>query len=325
MASRILKSFVAAVIAATAASALAQDFPNKQVVVVVPFAAGGPTDTLGRHLAQVMAKQLKQQVLIDNTVGAGGTIAVGKVARAKPDGYMILLHHIGMSTAPALYRKLAFNPLADFEYIGQVADVPMTVIARKDLPPDNFKDFIPYIQKNKAKLNYGNAGLGAASHLCGLLLMSSLQTDVQTVPFNGTGPAITALLGGQIDFMCDQTTNTTGHILSGGVKVYGVTSAKRIGSLPQVPTLAEQGLKGFEVVVWHGLYAPKGTPKPVLDRLNAALKVAVQDAGFREGLAKLGSVPVPVEKATPEALQSHLKAEIDKWSPIIKKAGVYAD
>ena len=325
MASRMLKSFVAAMLAATAATAVAQDYPTKQVVVVVPFAAGGPTDTLGRHLAQVMSKQLKQQVLIDNTVGAGGTIAVGKVARAKPDGYMVLLHHIGMSTAPALYRKLAFNPLTDFEYIGQVADVPMTVIARKDLPPDNFKDFIPYMQKNKAKLNYGNAGLGAASHLCGLLLLSSVQTDVQTVPFNGTGPAITALLGGQIDFMCDQTTNTTGHILSGAVKVYGVTSSKRIGSLPQVPTLAEQGLKGFEVVVWHGLYAPKSTPKPVLDRLNAALKVAVQDAGFREGLAKLGSVPVPVEKATPEGLQSHLKAEIDKWTPIIKKAGVYAD
>src|SRR5688500_1361680 len=249
MVSRIMKSVVAALLAATVGTVTAQDYPSKQVVVVVPFAAGGPTDTLARHLSQVMAKSLKQQVLIDNTVGAGGTIAVGKVAKARPDGYMILLHHIGMSTAPALYRKLSFNPLADFEYKGQVADVPMTVIARKDLPPDNFKDFIPYIKQNKAKLNYGNAGLGAASHLCGLLLMSALETDVQTVPFNGTGPAITALLGGQIDFMCDQTTNTTGQILSGAVKVYGVTSPKRISSLPFVPTLSEQGLKNFEVVV----------------------------------------------------------------------------
>jgi tripartite-type tricarboxylate transporter receptor subunit TctC len=325
MASRIMKSFIAAVLVATVAPVLGQDYPTKPVVVVIPFAAGGPTDTLGRHLGQVMSKSLKQQILIDNTVGAGGTIAVGKVARAKPDGYMILLHHIGMSTAPALYRKLPFNPLTDFEYIGQVADVPMTVIARKDMPPDNFKDFMTYIQKNKAKLNYGNAGLGAASHLCGLLLLSSMQTDVQTVPYNGTGPAMTALLGGQIDFMCDQTTNTTGQIQAGGVKVYGVTSAKRVPSLPYVPTLQEQGLKNFEVVVWHGLYAPKGTPKPVLDKLNAALKTAVVDPGFKEGLAKLGSVPVTPDKATPQNLQAHLKAEIDKWSPIIKKAGVYAD
>jgi tripartite-type tricarboxylate transporter receptor subunit TctC len=308
-----------------AAAVGAQEYPTKPIVVVVPFAAGGPTDTLARHLGAVMSKSLKQQVLIDNTVGAGGTIAVGKVARAKPDGYMILLHHIGMSTAPALYRKLAFNPLTDFEYIGQVADVPMTVIAKKDLPPENFKDFIPYVKQNKAKLNYGNAGLGAASHLCGLLLLSSLQTDVTTVPFNGTGPAMTALLGGQIDFMCDQTTNTTGQITAGGVKVYGVTSPKRVPSLPNVPTLQEQGLKGFEVVVWHGLYAPKGTPKPVLDKLNAALKTAIQDGSFKEGLAKLGATPVTADKATPEALQKHLKAEIDRWGPIIKKAGVYAD
>src|SRR4051812_31003457 len=187
MASRIMKSFIAAVVVAAVAPVMGQDYPTKPVVVVIPFAAGGPTDTLGRHLGQVMSKSLKQQILIDNTVGAGGTIAVGKVARAKPDGYMILLHHIGMSTAPALYRKLSFDPLKDFEYIGQVADVPMTVIARKDLPADNFKDFMSYIQKNKAKLNYGNAGLGAASHLCGLLLLQAMQTDVQTVPYNGTG------------------------------------------------------------------------------------------------------------------------------------------
>src|SRR5436190_1218072 len=324
MTTRFLLGLAALVFAVPVLAAEA-DYPTKPVVLVVPFAAGGPTDTLGRHLGLVMSKSLKQQVIIDNTVGAGGTIAVNKVAKHKPDGYMILLHHIGMSTAPALYRKLPFNPLTDFEYIGQVADVPMTVIAKKGLPPDNFKDFIPYVKQNKGKLNYGNAGLGAASHLCGLLLMSALETDVTTVPFNGTGPAMAALLGGQIDFMCDQTTNTTGQILAGGVKVYGVTSPKRIASLPQVPTLAEQGLKNFEVVVWHGLYAPKGTPKPILDRLNAALKVAIADAGFKEGLAKLGSTPVAADKATPQSLESHLKAEIEKWGPIIKKAGVYAD
>jgi tripartite-type tricarboxylate transporter receptor subunit TctC len=325
MTSHFTRALAALTFAIVASVAAAQEYPTKPVVLVIPFAAGGPTDTLGRHLGVIMSKSLKQQVLVDNTVGAGGTIAVNKVAKAKPDGYMILLHHIGMSTAPALYRKLPFNPLTDFEYIGQVADVPMTVIAKKTLPPDNFKDFIPYVKQNKDKLNYGNAGLGAASHLCGLLLMSALQTDITTVPFSGTGPAMTALLGGQIDFMCDQTTNTTAQIEAKSVKAYGVTSAKRVPSLPNLPTLQEQGLKDFEVVVWHGLYAPKGTPKPVLEKLNAALKTAIQDASFKEALAKLGSVPVSVDKATPEGLQKHLKAEIEKWGPVIKKAGVYAD
>ncbi|MBC7794920.1 MAG: tripartite tricarboxylate transporter substrate binding protein BugD [Clostridia bacterium] len=324
MTTRLIWS-LAALVFSFAATAAEQDYPTKQIIMVVPFTAGGPTDTLGRNLAATMAKTLKQQVIIENVGGAGGTLGVQKVARSKPDGYYVLLHHIGMSTAPALYRKLPFNPLTDFEYVGQVADVPMTVIAKKTLAPDNFKDFIPYVKQNKAKLNYGNAGLGAASHLCGLLLMSALQTDVQTVPFQGTGPAMTALLGGEIDFMCDQTTNTTGQILAGGVKVYGVTSPKRVASLPNVPTLQEQGLKGFDVVVWHGLYAPKGTPKAVLDRLNAALKIAIQEPAFKESLAKLGASPVGVEKATPEALATHLKSEIERWGPIIKKAGVYAD
>jgi tripartite-type tricarboxylate transporter receptor subunit TctC len=324
MSARIAFALVALVLA-IGARAAEHDYPAKQIIMVVPFTAGGPTDTLGRNLAATMARTLKQQVIIENVGGAGGTLGVQKVARAKPDGYYVLLHHIGMSTAPALYRKLAFNPLTDFEYVGQVADVPMTVIAKKTLPPDNFKDFIPYIRQNKAKLNYGNAGLGAASHLCGLLLMSALQTDVQTIPFQGTGPAMTALLGGEIDFLCDQTTNTTGQILAGGVKVYGVTSSRRVASLPKVATLAEQGLKGFEVVVWHGLYAPKGTPQPVLDRLNAALRTAIQENAFKESLAKLGATAVSADKATPDALRTHLKAEIDRWSPIIKKAGIYAD
>jgi len=324
MLSKLMRLSAAALVS-VACSATAQDYPNKQVVMVIPFAAGGPTDTLGRHLSVVMTKVLKQQVLIDNTGGAGGTIAANKVAKARPDGYTILLAHIGMSTAPALYRQLPFNPLTDYEYIGQVADVPMTLIAAKKLPPNNFKEFLSYLQANKAKMTYGNAGLGAASHLCGLLFMSTVQAEVQTVSYKGTAPAMTDLVGGQIDFMCDQTTNTTGQIQANTVKVYGVTSAKRVPSLPNISTLQEQGLKNFEVVVWHGLYAPKGTPKAVLDKLNVALQAAVKDPGFREGLAKLGAEPVPVEKATPASLQKHLKAEIDKWGPIIRKAGVYAD
>ena len=324
MAPRFLPTFAALFLVA-AVSAVAQEYPSKPVVMVVPFAAGGPTDTLARNLAEGMTKNLKRQVIIDNTVGAGGTIGSNKVAKAKPDGYLVLLHHIGMATAPALYRSLPFNPMTDYEYVGQVADVPMTLLAKKTLPPNNFKEFVSYLKQNKSKMTYGNAGIGAASHLCGLLLLSALETDVQTVAYKGTGPAMTDLLGGQIDFMCDQTTNTTGHIQAKSVKVYGVTSAKRVPSLPDIPTLQEQGLKNFEVVVWHGIYAPKGTPKPVVDKLNAALRAAIQEQSFKDSMAKLGATPVALDKATPDGLRMHLKAEIDKWTPIIKKAGVYAD
>jgi tripartite-type tricarboxylate transporter receptor subunit TctC len=306
-------------------AAHAQDYPTRPIMLVVPFAAGGPTDTLARNLGQSMAKTLKQQVVVENRVGAGGTIGAAHVAKAKPDGYTVLLAHIGMSTAPALYRKLPFNPLTDYEYIGQVADVPMTMLGAKKLPANNFQELLAHIKQNKEKLTYGNAGLGAASHLCGLLFLSAIQTDVQTVSYKGTAPAMTDLMGGQIDFMCDQTTNTTSQIQAGTVKVYGVTSAKRVPSLPNVPTLQEQGLKGFEVVVWHGLYAPKGTPKAALDRLNAALVSAVKDPAFKEALAKLGAEPVSPDKVTAESLRSLLKSETDKWGPIIKKAGVYAD
>jgi len=317
--------YMAVVATVAAASAQAQDYPTRPVILVVPFSAGGPTDTLARNLGQSMTKTLKQQVVVENRVGAGGTIGAAHVAKAKPDGYTVLLAHIGMSTAPALYRKLPFNPLTDYEYIGQVADVPMTMLGAKKLPANNFKEFLAYIKANKDKLTYGNAGLGAASHLCGLLFMNAVQADVQTVSYKGTAPAMTDLMGGQIDFMCDQTTNTTGQIQAGTVKVYGVTSAKRVPSLPDVPTLQEQGLKGFEVVVWHGLYAPKGTPKAALDKLNAALRAAVQDPAFKQALAKLGAEAVPPEKVTADSLRTLLKSETDKWSPIIKKAGKYAD
>jgi len=304
---------------------MAQEYPSKNVVLIIPFAAGGPTDTLGRNLAQSMGAALKQQIIVENVPGAGGTIAYAKSAKAKPDGYTILLAHIGMSTAPALYRKPAVNPLTDYEYVGQVADVPMTLIAKKGLPAESFKDFLAYFKANGKKMTYGNAGLGAASHLCGLLFMSAVKIDTQTVSYKGTAPAMADLMGGHIDFMCDQTTNTTAQIKSGAVKVYGVTTRKRVPSLSNVPTLEEGGLKGFEVAVWHGLYLPKGTPKPVIDRLVSALQSAVKDPNLKAKLAELGAEPVPVEKANPESLRKQLKAEIDKWGPIIKAAGQYAD
>ena len=306
-------------------TALAQDFPVKPIVIVVPAAAGGPTDTLTRVLAAAMSEPLKQTVLIDNTGGAGGTIGINKVAKARADGYTLLLYHVGMATSPALYRKLPYDTLNDFDYIGQVADVPMTLIATKKTPSANFAEFLPYAKANKDKLTYATAGIGSASYLCGLLFMNTIQTEFTTVPYKGTGPAMNDLVGGQVDFICDQTTNTVPQIKSGNVKVYGVTTAARLPSLPGVPTLQEQGLAGFELVVWNGLFAPKGTPKPALDKLVAALQVAVQSPAFRTRLADVGAEPVPVAKATPDSLRALLKSEIDKWAPIIRKTGVYAD
>ncbi len=303
----------------------AQEYPNKVISMVVPFAAGGPTDTVARLIGVPMTKTLKQQVIVENVGGAGGTIAANRVAKAPPDGYTILIHHIGMSTAPALYRKLPYNPATDFEPIGLINEVPMTLVAKKDFPAKDLKELIAYVKANKEKVNYANAGLGAASHLCGMIFMSAIQTDVTTVPYSGTAPAMNDLLGGQVDFMCDQTTNTTSQIKAGKINVYGVTTKKRVASLPNVPTMDEAGLKGFEVSIWHALYAPKGTPKPVIDKLTNALQDAMKDSTVKQRFADLGTEPVALNRATPAALSAHLKAEIDRWAPIIKKAGVYAD
>jgi tripartite-type tricarboxylate transporter receptor subunit TctC len=306
-------------------AALAQDYPAKPVVIIVPAAAGGPTDTLTRVLAGSMGEALKQQMIVENAGGAGGTIGVTKAAKSRADGYTLLLYHIGMATAPTLYRKLQYDTLNDFDYIGQVADVPMMLIAKKATPAANFADFLAYAKANKDKVTYANAGVGSASYLCGLLFMSAVQADFTMVPYKGTGPAMNDLVGGQVDFMCDQTTNTVPQIKSGNVKAYGVTTASRIASFPNLPTLGEQGLKGFDLVVWNGLFAPKGTPKPALDKLVAALQTAVQAPAFRARLADLGAEPVPPAKATPASLGTLLKAEVEKWAPIIRKSGVYAD
>lgn len=315
----------AASLVATGAAVAQAPFPAKPVTVVVPFSAGGPTDVVARLIGVPMGKALGQTVIIDNALGAGGTIAAAKVARAAPDGYTIFLHHMGMSTAPALYRKLSFDPLKDFEYIGQVVDVPMTLLGRKDLPANNFKELQAYVKANGNKVTLANAGLGAVSHLCGLLFMSQMGVELTTVPYKGTGPAMNDLLGGQVDLLCDQTTQTVPFIKDGRIKVYGVTTHNRLGSLPNVPTLDEQGLKGFEVKVWHGMYAPKGTPKEVIDKLNAALKTAMADPHVKQRLAELSSDIPSADKMTPEGLRTHLTAEIAKWGPVIKKAGIYAD
>ena len=322
---RVLLSSITAVALALSGAAAAQQYPTRNLNMVVPYAAGGPTDTVARVVAQAMGKPLGHTVIVENRPSAGGILGPEQVKNSKPDGYTILIHHIGMATTPALYRSLRFNPLTDFEYIGLINDVPMTIIARQNFPAKDFKEFLAYIKANKEKVTYANAGIGAASHLCGMLFMSAIQTDMLTIPYKGTAPAMNDLLGGQVDYMCDQTTNTTAQIKSGKVKVYGVTSKKRVPSLPDIPTLDELGLKGFEVGIWHGLYAPKGTPKPVIDKLVAALQEALKDATVKKRFADLGAEAVPLDQATPEALQKFLKSEIAKWGPIIKKAGVYAD
>jgi len=313
------------------ATAAAQTYPSKPITMVVPFTAGGPTDTVARSLAQAMSKHLGQQIVVENVSGAGGTVGAARVKNAQPDGYTVLLHHIGMSTAPTLYRKLAYDPQTDFETVGLVVDVPMTLIARSDFPANNFAEFVSYAKANKAKMNLANAGIGAASHLCGLLFMSAIETDFTTVPFKGTADVVNALLAKQVDFTCDQTTNTTGQIQAHvadktkGVKVYGVTSAKRVPTLPDVPTLQEGGLKGFEVGVWHGVYAPKGTPGAAIDKLVAALQAGAKDADFAKRMADLGATIYAADRMTPAAHAAHLKGEIERWAPIIKKAGSYAD
>ncbi len=309
---------------AFAATSAFATYPDKPISVVVPFAAGGPTDVVARSLAQAMGTQLKGSMIVENVGGAGGTIGAGKVARAAGDGYTLLFHHIGMSTAPSLYRKLDFKPLEDFIPIGAVVDVPMTIIAKPTMAQANAKDLLAFVRANKDKINLANAGVGSASHLCGLLLQNAMKTELTTVPFSGTGPAMTALLGGNVDLMCDQTTNTSGQIKGGKVKAYAVTSKAKLANFPELPPLASE-LPGFEVGVWHILYAPKNTPSDVVTKLQSSLQAAVKDPGFVAKMKDLGAEIMPADRQTSAGAKALLAAEITKWSPIIQAAKAYAD
>jgi len=322
---RLTQSLTVAALSLCGSAWAQTNYPDRTVSLVVPFAAGGPTDVVARMLAIPMSKSLGQTVVVENTVGAGGTLASQRVARSAPNGYTVLIHHTGMATAPALYKRLGFDPLKDFDYIGQVVDVPMTLLGRKDFPANNFQELLTYIRANKDKVSLANAGLGAVSHLCGLMFMSQVGVELTTVPYKGTGPAMNDLLGGQVDLLCDQTTQTVPIIKENRVKAYGVTTLTRLSSLGQLPTLDEQGLKGFEVKVWHGMYVAKGTPAPIVEKINTALRFALQDTQVRQRLADLSSDVPPADKLTPRGLQNHLEAEIKKWTPVIQKAGIYAD
>ena len=323
-----MKRLLLATAAAFVATSAFAEYPEKPVTIVVPFAAGGPTDKVARDLAEALRKPLGgQPIIIENVGGAGGTLGAGKVAKASNDGYTLLLHHIGMSTAPSLYRKMAYDTLGDFEYLGMINEVPMTLIGKPTLPANNYAELVKWMDANKGKINLANAGLGAASHLCGLLFQSTVKIDMQTVPYKGTGPAMTDLLGGQVDLMCDQTTNTSSQIEGGKVKAFAVTSAKRLTTpaLKNLPTLDESGLKGFNVSIWHGMYAPKGTPKAVTDKINAALRVALKDADFIKREEALGAVVVTDARLGGAEHKKFVEAEINKWGPVIKAAGQYAD
>ncbi|MES2586815.1 MAG: tripartite tricarboxylate transporter substrate-binding protein [Pseudomonadota bacterium] len=303
-------------------AAAQKDWPTKSIQLVVPFAAGGPTDTIARLIAVPMGQALGQTVVVENVPGAGGTIASTKVARAAPDGYTIYIHHMGMATANALYDKLPYDPMTSFEYIGQVADVPMVLLGKKDLPANNFKELEAYIKANGSKVTMANAGPGAVSQLCGLLFQSRLGVKLTNIPYKGTGPALTDLLGGQVDLLCDQTTQTIPYIKDGRVKAFGTTTMKRLPAIPNVPTLNEQGLKGFEVKVWHGVYAPKGVPQPVLDKLNAALKKALNTPDVQKRLNDSNIDIVPMDKVSAKGLKDHLEKEINIWGPVIRKSNI---
>jgi tripartite-type tricarboxylate transporter receptor subunit TctC len=310
----------------TALAAHAQgNWPTRPITLVVPFAAGGPTDVVARTLGASLSKTLGQTVVIENKLGAGGTVAASYVAKSAPDGYTFFIHHNGMATSPALYRKLAFDPLNDFEFVSQAVEVPMTLLARKDFPANNLQELSAYLRANHEKVNLATAGLGAVSQLCGMMFQRAIGVQLTEVPFQGTAPAMNALLGGQVDLLCDQTTQTIPQIKAGSVKFYGVTTRNRIRVLPAAPTLAEQGLKDFEVVVWHGIYAPKGTPKAVVDRMNLAVRTALKDPEVVKRMDDLGAEIVPDSKMSPDALRVWLKAEIERWGPVIRASGKFAD
>src|SRR6478609_5147476 len=316
---------IPALFALAALQAAAQNYPARSINLIVPFAAGGPSDALARVIGQAMSATLGQQIAIDNVTGAGGTLAAAKGAQARPDGYTLLLAHIGQSASVTLYRKLQYDPVGAFDTIGLIAEVPMVIVGRKDLPPKDIGELIAYIKANKDKVTYGNGGVGSASHFCGLLFMSAMQAEMTTVSYRGSAPAMLDVLGGRLDLLCDQTTTTTSHMKAATIKAYAVTMKARVPSAPELPTLSEAGLADFDLSVWYGLMVPKGTPKPIVDQLSAALKNAITDATVVKRLGEFGAQPVTAERATPESFAAFMRADVAKWAPVIKAAGVYAD
>jgi len=322
---RILSVAIAAVgLALGISAASAQTFPSRQMTIIVPFAAGGPSDTIGRLLAQAMGQNLGQTIVVENVAGAGGTVGIGRVARATPDGHTLLLSHVNHATAATLYRRLDYRSVDDFAPIGIATDGAMVITSKRDLAANNIVELMALIRRERDKLTLANAGIGSGSHLCGLMLMAALNSPMTVVPYRGTGPAMQDLIGGQVDLLCDQVTSAIGQIRGNQVKAFAVTSLARLQGL-DVPTVQESGIANFEVNVWHGLYAPANTPPAVVTRLADALRVALRDPALLRRLEELSTVAASPERATPAALGAHLRAEIAKWRPVIEAAGQFAD
>lgn len=320
------RALPALALAPLAAPAFAQArFPDRPITVIVPFAAGGPTDTVARLVAEAMGRDLGGTVVVENVGGAGGTLGAQRVAQARPDGYTLLVHHIGMATIPTLYRRLAYDPINGFETVGLITEVPMTLVGKRALPANTMAELVALVRREGDRINLANAGVGAASHLCGILFQSALNLPLTTVPYRGTGPAMNDLVGGTVDLMCDQTTNTTEQIRAGTIKAFATTTSTRIPSLPDIPTAREAGMPNFEVSVWHGLYAPRGTPAEIVNRLSGALQVALRNEALVRRFADLGTEPVAQEKATPAAHRAFWQADVARWRPIIQAAGQFAD
>lgn len=316
----LLAAFIAG--SAMLQQAVAQGRPIK---FVVPYAAGGAVDVYARAVAVPFGRHLNQPVVIENIGGAGGNIGVARVAKSSPDGETLLFHNMAMATNPSLYRKLDYDPLNDFDYVGVVAHSIMIMVARRDLPVSDLKQFIPYARANNVKITIGDGGIGGPTNLCALLFMSAIGTKFTIVSYKGSAPALNDLMGGQIDLLCDSTATSARHATAGKIKTFGISSTTRLASLPGVPTIAEGGLPGFELAPWSGLYAPKGTPRPVLQRLEGALQAAVGDKDLATHFDNLGLVLASRELATSAGLASHLRAEIEKWGVLLKKTGVQLD
>jgi tripartite-type tricarboxylate transporter receptor subunit TctC len=325
MGNRFIRTGLALWLAAMAFQASAQDFPNRAITMVMPYAAGGPGDTITRVFAGAMQKHLGQQIVVDNTAGASGSIGTAKVARAKPDGYTLLMIHVSHATNVAMYKSLPYHPVDDFEPIGRATSGPMVIVARNEFPAKNLGEFVAYVKANAAKVSLAHAGVGSASHLCGLMMMNALNVKLNEIPYKGTGPALTDLMGGQVDILCDQTSGTVPSVKTGKIKAYASAGKTRLPQLPEVPAISEAGVEGFDINISFGLYAPKGTPKPVLDQLTSALQKSVNDAEVRQRLEAMGISAVSAELARPEALRAHLKNEIDTLGGLLVKAGVKAN
>jgi tripartite-type tricarboxylate transporter receptor subunit TctC len=319
---KFVKKVLLLLLLSPALPALAQDYPSRPITLVVPFSAGGPGDVIARLLGSSMSATLKQPLIIENVVGAGGTIGTNRVAKSAPDGYTLLLMHVGQATAPALYAKLPFDPVGDFAAIGMVTDVPMILVARPNFPAKDLKELVATVRAQGDKLTYGNVGLGSASHLCGLMFMSAIETKLTAVYYKGGGPALNDVIAGHIDVYCDPATGPTPYIQAGTIPGYAITGNKRVPTLPNLPTSAEAGLPAFDVTTWYGLYAPRDTPKPIVDALVDALQKALKDPALVNRFAELSMTPVEEEQATPAALERLLRLEIERWGRIIRDAGI---